>query len=245
MAKADSAVDEREELDQPASPDFRDGDPAEADDSARTAGEDTESADAVDSAEGAGDKVTAGRRRLSWVRSVLRWPVTVVRAVVRGMLGKPVFTLILLGVLALLLAGGVTAATIVRHQQTAAADARGAAVDAARSGLTTMLSYSYQTFDKDVAAGSALATGDFQQRYHDLMAGTVRAAALDQQTVTNASVVRSSVVSAARDTVEALLFVNQTTTSKAGQGPQLSASRVQVTMTRVGDRWLISSLTPL
>ncbi|NKQ51954.1 twin-arginine translocation pathway signal [Amycolatopsis sp. K13G38] len=218
----DTSVEEREELDEQVSQDPRSGEAADA----------------------AEEKAARPRRRFS-VPSVVRWPVTAARAVARLLMRKPVLTLSLAAVVAVLLAGCVVAATIVRHQQTATETARGAATDAARTGVTTMLSYDYHTFDKDVAAASGSLTGDFQQRYHDLMTGTVRAAALDQQTVTNASVARSSVVSATPETVDVLLFVNQTTTSKASQGPQLTGSRVQVTMTRVGDRWLISNLTPL
>ena len=237
MTTTHTALDEHGEQDQAVTDDSPPVD---------TAAENAESLDGADTTESTEEDGAAGaRERSSRVRWVVRRPVIAARAVCRGLLRKPVLTLSIFAVLAVLLAGAVTAATVVRRQQTATADARAAAVDAARTGLTTVLSYSYQTFDKDVSTATGLLTGDFEQRYHDLMTGTVRAAALSQQTVTNASVARSSVVSATTDQVDALLFVNQTTTSKASQAPQLTGSRVQVTLTHVGQRWLISNLTPL
>ncbi|GAB2960158.1 hypothetical protein LWP59_05820 [Amycolatopsis acidiphila] len=235
---AETTVDERDELD-----DRRDQRPEETPDE-NPRGEDADETPEEVTGE---DEPTrpAARERRSWISAVLRWPTTPVRAFARLLMRKPVLTLCVLGVIALLLAGGVGVVAYLRQQQTTAMDARGAATDAARSEITTILSYNYQTFDRDLMNATELLTGDFQQQYRDLMTGTVRTAALDQQTVTNASVARSSVISATPASVETLIFVNQTTTSKASQGPQLSGSRVQVTMTKVGDRWLISHLTPL
>ncbi|AIJ24663.1 MULTISPECIES: hypothetical protein [Amycolatopsis methanolica group] len=190
-----------------------------------------------------GERTPEPRRRP--LRALVRVPARWAGAAVRGPLRRPVLTLTVLAVLAVLLAAAVTAGTVLRQRQTAEEDARGAATDAARAGVTTMLSYHFQTFDDDVAKATGLLTGDFKQRYQDLMTGTVRATAIDQQTATNASVARASVISATPDAAETLLFVNQTTTSKNLQGPQLTGSRVQVSLIRDGDRWLITNLTPL
>lgn len=232
----DTTIDDRDE-DLAELPD----EPADADGTKRAAEDpDTEPRDAE--AADAPDR----RERGSRVRAVLRWPARPVRPIARGLVRRPVLTLSVLGIVALVLAAAVGTATYLRQRQTATADARGAATNAARAGVTTMLSYGYQTFDRDVTRASGLLTGDFQRRYRDLMTGTVRSAALSRRTVTNASVARSSVISATPETVEALLFVNQTTTSKASQGqPQLSGSRVRVTMRKVGARWLISNVSPL
>jgi Mce-associated membrane protein len=42
-----------------------------------------------------------------------------------------------------------------------------------------------------------------------------------------------------------VLFVNQTTTSNRLERPQLDQNRVEMTMTRVGGRWLISQVRGL
>jgi Mce-associated membrane protein len=67
-------------------------------------------------------------------------------------------------------------------------------------------------------------------------------AAPQPRIVTRAEVIDSAVVRAEPDEVVVLLFVNQRTQSSPSGVVQLSAHRIELTMTRVDDRWLISEL---
>ena len=62
--------------------------------------------------------------------------------------------------------------------------------------------------------------------------------------VVEANVRASGVTHADPDRVGVLLFVNQTTTSKANNGePQTALNRVVMTMQKSGDTWLVDDIT--
>jgi Mce-associated membrane protein len=73
----------------------------------------------------------------------------------------------------------------------------------------------------------------------------VRPSAEQYKAVVKAQVVAISVVRSTPDRVVLLLFVNQTTTSTRLDGPKVDLNRVRVTMSKAGDRWLISGLDAL
>lgn len=58
-------------------------------------------------------------------------------------------------------------------------------------------------------------------------------------------VVADSVVSATPTDVVAIVYVSQTTTSKAQEAPNKNGSRLRVSLTIVDDRWLVSDLKPV
>ena len=45
------------------------------------------------------------------------------------------------------------------------------------------------------------------------------------------------------DTARVLLFVDQATVSRANQRPQVALNRVEMSMVREGDRWLVSDIS--
>lgn len=126
----------------------------------------------------------------------------------------------------------------------ARADARKAAQVVAAESVETILSYDHAAYDKGVAAAKSLMTEDFAKKYDDTVA-TVRPEVLSTESVVKAEVVASSVVSAQPDQVEALLFVNQTTTGKQVEQPRVDLNRVVVTMVRADDGWLVSDIDAL
>lgn len=132
----------------------------------------------------------------------------------------------------------------MQHDSSVAA-AREAARDPARKQVVTMLSYSANSFDREMAAAGQGLTGPFKQQFLDLAKGQVGPAAKEQRTSTHTSVSGSSVIDASSSQVELLMFLNQTTQSAALQGPKLANSRVKVVLEDVDGRWLVSELTPL
>ncbi len=125
------------------------------------------------------------------------------------------------------------------------ADARKAAQVVAAESVETILSYDHAAYDKGVEAAKSLMTGEFEPEYTKTI-DTVRPEVLASESVVRAEVVASSVVSAEPDRVEALLFVNQTTTGKQVEQPRVDLNRVVVTLVRGDDgAWLVSDIEAL
>lgn len=122
---------------------------------------------------------------------------------------------------------------------------RGDALKAGQSGAKTLLSYDYRTLDKDFAAGRRVATGKFEGQYTTTTAKTVTPSARKYHVTVTAQVVAGSVVSARRDRVVLLLYVNQDTVSDLVKNGRLDQNRVEMTMVPVDGRWRVSELRSL
>jgi Mce-associated membrane protein len=131
------------------------------------------------------------------------------------------------------------------HQDQAAVSARGAATAAARTEARQVLSYDYRHLDADFTRATRGLTGAFKTQYTKTTRTVVRPSAEQYKAVVKAQVVATSVVRSTPDRVVLLLFVNQTTTSTRLDGPKVDLNRVRVTMSKAGDRWLISGLDAL
>lgn len=122
---------------------------------------------------------------------------------------------------------------------------RGEALKAGKSGAKTLLSYDYRTLDKDFAAGRRVTTGEFEQQYAKTTRETVTPSAKKYHVTVTAEVVAGSVVSARRDRVVLLLYVNQDTVSDLVKNGRLDQNRVEMTMIPVDGRWRVSELKSL
>lgn len=143
----------------------------------------------------------------------------------------------------------VVAASVLATMTTRAdrADLRAgdAALAVAKTSAATILSYDYRHLDADFSAAAALTTGSFRTDYQATTAKAVKQLATQTQAVVAARVVAGGVVSSTTGRVTVLLFVNQTTTSNRLSSARTDLNRVQMTMTRSGSRWLVSSLKAL
>jgi Mce-associated membrane protein len=158
---------------------------------------------------------------------------------------RPTWVVLALAVsLVAVLAACVLAGLTTRHQR---ADLRAgdAALAAARPATARILSYDYRHLDADFAAATAVTTGSFRTDYQATTAKAVKALATQTQAVVVAKVVAGGVVDSSQDHATLLLFVNQTTTSNRVSSAKTDLTRVQVTMTRSGSRWLVSALKAL
>jgi Mce-associated membrane protein len=126
-----------------------------------------------------------------------------------------------------------------------AQDDREAALQAARVDIAQVLSYDSKTLDADLARSRSLLSGAFAAKFEDLASNVIVPASKAQSLTTKAEVVRAAVIDAQSDQVNALLFVNQTTTLGGQPAPHAAINQVKVTMTRQDGRWLISDLQPL
>ncbi|BBX21211.1 hypothetical protein MTER_06220 [Mycolicibacter terrae] len=134
---------------------------------------------------------------------------------------------------------------VFRIDQQLGPEAEQAVLAAAADGATAVLTYSPKTLEKDFAAAESHLTGDFLSYYTDFTQKVVTPAARQKDVQTAASVVRKGIVSLRPTTAEVLVFVNQTTISKANPDGSFSMSSVKVGLQKHDGRWLISSFDPV
>jgi Mce-associated membrane protein len=123
--------------------------------------------------------------------------------------------------------------------------ARTEALAVSRDAARLLFSYDHSSLDEDFQAGLDVATGDFREEYERTTRDVVRPVAEQYDAVVEAEVAEAGVVSARPDRVVTIVFVNQTTTSTRVDGPKLDQSRVRMTLTRDGDRWLVERVDAL
>ena len=114
---------------------------------------------------------------------------------------------------------------------------------AAEAAATAILAYDFRSLDADQDAASRLMTEDFAEEYAETFEKVVRPAAEETRAKVTASVLATSVVRATEDTARVLLFVDQATTSTANERPQIALNRVEMSLVRDGDSWLVSDIS--
>jgi Mce-associated membrane protein len=123
-------------------------------------------------------------------------------------------------------------------------EARDAAAANASKRLPVLLSYQHDTLHADLDKAVAQTTGGFRTDYRKLADTVVTPTATRKKVDTSTAVSGVGVVEAERDRVVVLAFLTQTTTT-AGGAPTVSGSRVEATMVKVDDTWLVSDLKPV
>ena len=132
-----------------------------------------------------------------------------------------------------------------RPDQETNATASAVALDAAKNGTISLLSYSPEKLDKDFANAKSHLTGDFLSYYTQFTEQVVTPAAKQKSVKTSASVVRAAVSEMHPDSAVVLVFINQITTSKENPDGAFAASAVKVGLKKISDAWLISSFDPV
>jgi len=150
----------------------------------------------------------------------------------------------LLPALALLLA---PAAGYLKWQDASARDSEVAGADAVRAatdGTIALLSYKPETVEKDLEAARTRMTGTFLNAYTSLTHDVVIPGAKQKQVSAVATVPAATSVRATADHAVVLLCVNQAVV--VGQDASTTtASSVQVSLDKIGGRWLISQFDPV
>lgn len=123
-------------------------------------------------------------------------------------------------------------------------EARIESVAAAKDSTIRLLSYKPDTVEKDLTSSRDLLTGDFRDSYTQLTNDVVIPGSKEKQISAVASVPAVASVSADPKHAVVLVFVNQSVIV-GGSAPTSTASSVQVTLDKVGDRWLISKFDPV
>ncbi len=126
--------------------------------------------------------------------------------------------------------------------------ARQDAVAAATQDVPKILGYDYRHLSTDISGAKALATGQFLTDY-STTAQKVLASAPSVKAIVTASVADQSIVRAQSDRVTLLMFVDQESVKQLkGQKSattRIDPFRVQVTMSKIHGRWMVSDLEPI
>jgi Mce-associated membrane protein len=123
------------------------------------------------------------------------------------------------------------------------AEARVAALAAARQFAVDFVSINAATVDQDLARVAVGATGDFGEEFQRGMP-TVRTSVLDNRVSAAGTVLRAAVVSQDADSAVVLVAVDATIKNVKAPDGRTSHYRIQLDLVRPegGDRWLVSRL---
>jgi Mce-associated membrane protein len=162
----------------------------------------------------------------------------------RARLGLPT-VIAVLTVLAIALGVGTTVLGLKVKEQRATQQAVKEASFASSHTAQKMSSYDYRTLDSDLKAASALTTGNLHTQYGKL-AEQLKTVAVQQQAVSNTTVMKVGVVSATPDKVVTLVYANRSSATKNDKEQRLPESlRIKMTMVKKDGKWLASEVTVL
>lgn len=116
-------------------------------------------------------------------------------------------------------------------------------VQAAKEGTVALLSYRPETVQATLTAARDLLTGQFRDSYTSLTDDVVIPGAKQKRISAMATVPAASSVTASESHAVVLVFVDQSVIV-GNDAPTSTASALQVTLDKVGDRWLISGFDP-
>jgi Mce-associated membrane protein len=173
-------------------------------------------------------------------------PVTDVPSVEGRRQGRLLVQVLAALVVLLALLTGYLGYTVVQTRGPAPVEgSRKAALDAGRAAARLVFSYDYRHLDKDFSAGRATTTGKFRAEYDKTTKRLVEDVAPRYKAVVVADVSEASVVSASGSRAVLLVFVNQQSSSSLAASPKITQSRLEMTMQRVGGRWLVADIKAL
>ncbi|MEW2478058.1 hypothetical protein AB0876_00540 [Mycobacterium sp. NPDC049093] len=95
--------------------------------------------------------------------------------------------------------------------------------------------------DENFTSAADGSTGEFKDQYAQSSAQLRRLLA-ENKAAAHGMVVESAVKSASPDTVEVLLFVDQSVSNATNPQPRLDRSRIRMTMKKIDGRWLASKV---
>lgn len=147
-------------------------------------------------------------------------------------------------VVALLLVGALATAGVLGwklHQSNDVDDAARSAQEAARAYAVTLTTVDSGKLSENFDAVIAGATGEFKDMYSQA-SNQLRQLLLDNNASAQGTVLESGIKSATSETVEVLLYVDQSVTNAANPEPRVDRNRMVMTMQKVDGRWLASKV---
>ncbi len=122
-------------------------------------------------------------------------------------------------------------------------DARGEALDAGKQTATVMFGYQPGDVEQHVAQTRSSLSGAAEQQYDEIVKeSNLVAEVRKQQVKSEVSIQDAGVVNSSRDKALILVFMNQSVTKGGKDLVSVEASRLQYSMERQGDRWLVTNI---
>lgn len=115
-------------------------------------------------------------------------------------------------------------------------------LQAARAGIVDVASFDHVTLDDDIQQIRSVTTGDLQTESVDQL-DSRRQEITAAQAVVNTEVVGAAVGAAGTDSATVYMVIQSTQSSSASEQTQVQRYRIQVDLTKDGDRWLLSGIT--
>jgi Mce-associated membrane protein len=116
-----------------------------------------------------------------------------------------------------------------------------AGLQAAKDYAVVLTTLDAKNIDENYRKSLDGATGEFKDAYSQ-GATQLRQVLIDNKASGTGIVVAAAVKSATPDKVEVLLFVDQSITNANNPSPRIDRNRIDMTMEKVGDRWLASKV---
>ena len=209
---------------------------------APTATEDGAATDGDRTAAGPDDAPAAGRRRRSERAADVGAPADEDIAAGRSR-GLSLPLVPVLAVLLALLLAGCAFLWLTRPEESAVrtGDYVGA-LQAARAGIVDVTSFDYVTLDDDIEQIRNVTTGDLAEETVQQLDAS-RQQITDAQAVVSTTVVGAGVGSADGDSATVFAVLQSTQQTSSAEQAQVQRYRVEIDLTREGDRWLLSGIT--
>lgn len=147
----------------------------------------------------------------------------------------------LLAAAALALAGLIVVAGWEWWQLHQREELREDALRDAKALAVQVTSYDYRDMDDYFGELDRVSTGEYADQYLD-STDELRELVTNTRSVVEAEVVAAGVSEVSDDSATVVLFVDQTVQNKALTAPRIDRNRLEMTLVRDGDGWLISSL---
>ena len=157
--------------------------------------------------------------------------------------GRVLRTLLVVVVVLAALAGAAWTGWQVR-QERAADDDRAQALSVARQAAVAFTSYDAQHIDADLDRVRQMSTGDFRDQFTKAL-GALTGAIKKADGVSKGEVTQAGLIRSTGSTAVVIAAVDATITNKQTRQPSLRRYRLQITLTLVDDRWLISDISPV
>lgn len=152
--------------------------------------------------------------------------------------------IVLAVLLAVAFAGGLAFAGVQFFTQRAKETARVEALAAAKRYATDLSSYDYRNLDGNFRAVEQNATGEFGEQYRQVSRNLTELIK-QHQAVSKGAVLSAGLVESGTDRAVVALFVDQTITNTNSPQPRIDRNRMQMTLVRQDDRWLVDNVTLL
>jgi hypothetical protein len=152
--------------------------------------------------------------------------------------------LAVLALVAAVLTGAVVSLAVEKARLTTTDQASRQAVHAGSQAARDLSSYDYRTLESDFKTATAQTTGRLRTEYAGL-AGQIRATAIQQQAISQTTVIKAGAETASARRVTVLVFANRSATTTASPNRLPESLRIRMTMVKVKDRWLASDLQVL